>query len=246
MVKHRKILLLALIFGVAAALLVNTYIEKKSSEVLTGQITVKAVVAKELIPGKTVITPEMLEIKDIPREMVLEGALQETQDAVGAISRSEIVPGEQVLKNKLVGDKSPVEGLALMIPKGYRAVSLAVNDVSGVAGLLKPGDRVDVLSTLDMVTKDPAGQVINTTITNLVQQNLEVLAVGQKLSASTETEEKKEVAEQQTVTLAVYLNQAQALVQASEKGSVRLLLRSPVDKGTAPLKAYDIRQFLSR
>lgn len=246
MVKHRKILLMALIFGVITALLINAYIEKRTRESAAGQVTARVVVAKTVIPAKTVITIDMLELKEIPREFLLQGVVQDPKEIAGSISRGEITIGEQVTKSKLVGTKNSVEGLALMIPTGKRAVSLAINDVSGISGLVTPGDRVDVLSTFELSTKDLTGQVVNATITNLVLQDIEVLAVGQRLTEKTETKDEKVVQEVQTVTVAVYLNQAQPLVMASEKGSLRLMLRSPVDKSTAPLKAFDLRQFLAQ
>lgn len=103
--------------------------------------------------------------------------------------------------------------LSLMIPRGQRAVTVAVNEVSGISGMLQPGDCVDVLATFDQNT---AGQ----NVTSLFLQNISILAVGQ----DTEVKEKKGESKT-TVTLLVDPWQAEQLALAEEKGVLRLALR---------------------
>src|SRR5690606_36281457 len=104
-------------------------------------------------------------------------------------------------------------GLTFSIPPDKRAVSVGVNEVIGVAGFVKPGDRVDVLATFD---RNFSGQDMTTTIL----QDVQVLATAQ------ETESDPEKAEvTTTVTLAVSLDEAERLTLAEERGTLRLVLR---------------------
>ncbi|HHY06818.1 MAG TPA: Flp pilus assembly protein CpaB, partial [Clostridia bacterium] len=151
-----------------------------------------------------------------------------------------LVKDEPLLTSKLATPGEVKNGLAYLVPVGKRAISIAVNEVSGLAGLLQPGDRVDVAAIMSF----PDGRGGEEVSALIVVQNIPILAVGKQM----DEKGKKigsESGEQKTITLAVTIKEAQALLLAGQKGSLRLLLRSPVDdsmEGTVPFTARDFLQ----
>ena len=111
-----------------------------------------------------------------------------------------------------------------MIPEGFRALSVRVNDVVGVAGYVLPGTRVDVVTTLNPTNRpeDVASKVILT--------NVQVLAAGTKIEQNGKDNKPVQVS---VVTLMVNPDEAERLTLASTEGKIQLALRNPLDK-TAP------------
>ena len=179
---------------------------------------VQVVVAQQEIRSKTMITAEMLAVRAVPRTQRTSAA-RAREDAVGRLAKEHILPGEQVLNTRLYArDEKP--GLTFVIPAGKRAVSVAVNEVIGVAGFVKPGDRVDVLGTFDE-------SVVGKTVTTTVLQDVEVLAISQRMEDEDDT--KARVAT--TVTLALNLSEAEKITLAEEQGRLRLVLRPAGQEG---------------
>ena len=121
----------------------------------------------------------------------------------------------------------------MLVRPSMRAASVEVNQVSGVAGFVLPGDRVDVL-----VTVDPHNS-IDDAVTRTILQNIEVLAAGQK----TEQQDNKPITVQ-SVTLLVEPDGAEALALAQHEGKVHLVLRNPDDHEQATIAALSTRQML--
>lgn len=125
--------------------------------------------------------------------------------------------------------KGTVPGLSYNIPEDKRAVTVAVNEVIGVAGFIKPGDKVDVIATFAF---DPPQ---STTIL----QNVTVLAIAQEMQSDAEQKAKLST----SVTFALSPSQAERLVLAESLGEIRLALRPPQAVGIASAKgttAHDI------
>ncbi|MEW5899639.1 MAG: Flp pilus assembly protein CpaB [Bacillota bacterium] len=224
--KVNLFLILALLCGLAAAYGVYSYLREVKAAYQNAGDFRPVVLAREKIPPQTKITENMLEIREMPRKYVHEQAVARQEEAVGKIATSVIYPGEQILKGKIAGPKDSSQGLAFQVSPGKRAATIAVNDVSGVAGLLRPGDKVDVVGTVDV----PAGSA-RITVTSLLIQNISVLAVNQSYGLNlTPAQNNNKNGQTQTVTLEVAPDQAQTLILAAERGSVRLLLRVPGDE----------------
>ncbi|MCL6634262.1 MAG: Flp pilus assembly protein CpaB [Peptococcaceae bacterium] len=240
--KNKIILMLAVIVGLAAAGGIYLYLEDlKKTYVLSGDF-VKVVTARQRIPAKTQITAQMIEMKDIPANYINERAAVDTGEVIGKIARSEILPGEQVLRDKLAKDRDSSDGLSFTLPPGRRAVTVAVNEVSGLAGLVRPGDRVDVLGTFDL--QGAVGQE-KASITSLLIQNVDVLSVDQSTSpAAGNNQDGKKAAPAHTITLSVTPEQAQPLVLCSEKGSIRLILRPATDQEIVTLPSIRMNQLV--
>jgi len=94
------------------------------------------------IPSNTIITDDMIHAVEVSQNLVPSGALTDKRAVIGKKSGSVIYAGDVITARKL--SKGPA-GFVGMIPEGMRAVSFAVNDVTGVSGFAKPGDRVDIV-----------------------------------------------------------------------------------------------------
>lgn len=215
----RKYWTLAVICGVLASGLFYLYIQDVKQQYQPDDL-VTVIKARIDLERDSVVTEEMLEAATLPGKYVHPDAVQNRQDIIGKIAGSDISAGEIVLKQKLIGQDSSTDRMAYRVPESKRAVAIGINSISGVAGYTKEGDYVDVFATLDVADSSGSGE--EATFTVLILQDIEVLAVGSN-SGQNDGEGGK------TITLAVSPQQASSLILASERGSVRLALRSPVD-----------------
>jgi pilus assembly protein CpaB len=212
-VKRRKLFLVAAILGLLAATLTYTYIRSIQRVEIHEVKEVGVVVATGDIPSGTSVSPNMVRLAKVPETALHPEAASSSGDVIGRITKAPIVSGEQVLRNRLL-PAGVRPSLSFAIPSGKRAVSVAVNEVVGVAGFVKPGDRVDILATVDGSNRED-------TITSTVLQDVEVLAIAQDMEE--EVDKKPKVTT--TVTLAVTLAEAQKVTLAEETGVLRLVLR---------------------
>jgi pilus assembly protein CpaB len=212
--RKRKLLLIAAALGLMAAVLTYTFIRTIED---TGDVQevreVGVMIANTDIPSGTEVTAGMLRLAQVAETARHPDAARTPNQVIGRITKVPIVRGEQVLDSRLL-PAGVRPSLTFVIPSGKRAISVAVNEVVGVAGFVKPGDRVDVLATMDSPDSDSA-------VTTTVLQNVEVLAIAQDMEERVDKEPKVTT----TVTLAVTLAEAQRLTLAEETGVLRLALR---------------------
>jgi pilus assembly protein CpaB len=156
---------------------------------------------------------------------------------LGKVSKSEIVAGEQILNGKLVsaGDADSGE-LAYAIEPGMRAVSIAVDNMTGLSGMLKPEDRVDIISDYDR--KDASGNTIS--YTTLVAENVTILSVDSVLAKEGKEPSEDGASPYSTITLQVTPKQAMSLSLSEYKGHLRAVLRSPLDDGKTGLPSVTL------
>lgn len=235
MMKNKLILILALVVGLTAAGGIYLYLDSLKKTYQVEGDFVKVVVAKQRIPAKSMINEQMVEIREYPSKYINPQAAIDTKEVLGKIVKSDILTGEQVLRDKLVKEKESNDGLSYLVPPGTRAVTIAVNEVSGIAGQILPGDRVDVLGTFDF----------QGTLTTLVIQNVPVLSVGQTTDPqAAKGSDGKKAAPSSTLTLQVTPEQMQPLVLCSENASLRLALRSVTDQAILSLPITRINQLV--
>jgi pilus assembly protein CpaB len=176
----KGLLLLALLAGLVAAVIVFVIVnESDDGGGAVSASTTPAVVASKQISAGTEITDEMLHVSDVPRDLLVTGALEDTELAVGETARVTIAEGEQITTSKL-GTAVPDNGLSGVIPVGKRGVAVEVDEVTAVGGLLLPGDRVDLLVTIKI--KKQAGLAEDEYVlrTQTLLQNVEVLSIAQE------------------------------------------------------------------
>ncbi len=244
--KTKKVIIFALIFGLLSAFSVFWYVQQLENQHSLPLVNV--LTAKSEIPANTRVEPEMLEWQSIPEEYIHPSAVKDKSAITETVTRTELVPGEQLLMDKLITGENYEDVLSHLVEPGYRAVSIPINKVVAVSNLVSPGDKVDVIATLDLdldlskpedEDKDE-GKTESVTLTTYVLQNLKVLALGTHKDPAREVTE----GDTSTLTLSVKPQEAPKLVLASERGSIRLLLRSPVDDSIAEVPPVEMKDLV--
>lgn len=234
LLKNRRIYVIAIIFGLLTCYFIYDYLTKVEGKITNIQYD-KVVVAAGEIKSRTKITGEMLRICEIPQEYIHPNALHEKKEVIGAITTVDLMEGETILQQKIVKQGDVKHGLSFIVPQGKRAVTVPVDDVSGIAGLIRPGDSVDVAAVVDIKDIKTQREIPYSLI---VLQNIEVLAVDQNLHKGQKSEEAK------NVTLAISVKDSIPLLLASQKGVIRLMLRSPIDNSTFVTTPFNPSDFL--
>ena len=186
--RNRGVLMLAAVFGILSAALVFAFLNSRDSgggslsglDSAGGAESV-VVVTRDVQAGEK-ITADMLTTRPLPAAALLTGRVANAEDVVGKVATSPLYAGEQVTTPKVttyVGQNS----LAWKVPEGMRAISLQIpHEAWAAAGLVQPGDRVDVLGITTLMTVDPlTGTERPDIVTGIIAQDVEVLAVSQRL-----------------------------------------------------------------
>jgi len=227
---------LAIVFAVVAAGLMYNYLQKQ--EQLKAGTYQSIVVAAMQIPIGSKITDTMVKTAPWPKESVPPGSTTDPKvlTAAGRISIKSIPAGEPITEDKLApaGGAAGAGFMTYVVPPGHRAVTVAVNEVAGVAGFITPGNKVDVVLTTPL----PGNP--NETISKIVLQNVPVLATGQ---IAQEQKDGKPIVVP-TVTLDLTPEDAENLVLAANKGPLQLLLRNYSDSAEVTGRGSTIRKVL--
>jgi pilus assembly protein CpaB len=234
-------MLLAILFGVSAMIGVNSF--RQPPPAAPAPETIPIVVAADNVPRGTQLTADLLKTHDWPKNVELPpGAFTSVGDALDRVPVTPLMKEEALLDTKLA-PKGAGRGLAALIPPGMRAVTIQAPSVAtGVAGLALPGNKVDVLLTVNGAggEKDPTGGGSTTTLL----QNVEIMAVDQRVDAPSDN--KVDAKELRSVTLLVTPGQAAKLDLGQNKGTLHLALRNLNDNQAGdpqPTTVADLRLY---
>lgn len=197
--------------------------------------TVSIVVAKDLLGVGTKLAPPMLVLAAYPTGYLPEGYVSRVEDLKDKVLLADIRKHEPILLSK-VSDTEVRAGVAAVTDPNKRAMSVKVDEVIGVSGFIKPGDRVDV-----MVTIQPNSQRGNA-VAKTILENVQVLAAGLQWEKSAKDQEPKPV---QVMTLEVDVREAEILALASTQGRLRLALRNPLNSEKVLTHGATIRTLLN-
>src|SRR5688500_5919185 len=222
----------ALIFGVLAAVSVSKYLS--SAQAYTKNLN-KVAVAKVAIPIGSKIIPEQIMVVQFPKESTPDGAFDSAEKLAGRVAVVNISPREPITESRLAAEGTAA-GLSAIIPEGYRAMTVKVDDAAGISGFIQPGTLVDVV-----VTIDPEGIARQDPISKIVLQNIKVLASGQNID---KPENEREATSVKAVTLQVTPEQAEKLALASSEGKLQLVMRSQIDQGDEKTTGINKRNLL--
>lgn len=179
---------------------------------------VRVVVAAHDMPLGTLLRPGDLKIVNYPERDIPKGVVFESKDAVNRVALFPMNSNEPLLVSKLSGTTT-VEGISSTIEPGYRAVSVQITDVSGVAGLIQSNSIVDVLFTRPGTMAEAS--------TSTILQKVKVLSTG-RLVQSGQTVDPR-TPKSPVVTLLLTPEDAQKLELAKNEGRISLSLRNPLD-----------------
>jgi pilus assembly protein CpaB len=211
------IFLIAIVIGALTAAMAYRNLHSQRAEIEAARLamlntTVDVVVAAQSIPIGTRITAEQVHAVRWPADIEPEGAAHDPQVVIGRIARTTVDKNQPLLETHLMSEEAGL--LPMLISEGMRAMSVKVDDVTGVSGFITPNSRVDVLvSGSDGEDREQRSK--------LILQNVKVLATGKSI----EQRDQKPV-EVPTVTLLVSPQDAEKLTLAARQEPVRLALRN--------------------
>ena len=222
---NRTRLLVGLVGAIVIAFFLSFFVYRqlKNAALVRPAPTRTIVVAAVPLQVGSRVDASNLRLMPWPGSEPVAGMFTRIEDCANRALITPVVENEPILDSKL----APVAagaGLPATIPEGMRALSVAVNDVVGVAGFVIPGTMVDVLVTGQTGAGGPSS---SENITRTILENVRVLAAGQKI-------EQDRSGKPQTVpviTLLVSPEDAAKLTMASTEGKIQLALRNTVDAG---------------
>jgi pilus assembly protein CpaB len=241
-------LIIGIVLAVAAVVLINVYISDREQQIQNKveQAAVEwqknqaaVLVARRNIPQGSTIDPEVLETKIIPNQYIQPQAVTSLDRISGMVVAVPIAKGEQITLNKLLTtSRARVQSLAMATPVGKRAITISVDNIAALSGMIRAGDYVDVLAVLPIPVQVAGGKEVNQPTTFSLFQNVLVLAVGKQLvsgETGSSRYEKESQSSSPLITLALAPQEANLIIFVQEQGRIRLVLRSPADSQVQPI-----------
>jgi pilus assembly protein CpaB len=216
-------LLIGLVIALVVAFLLSSFVYKQfqKASIVKPSETQPLVVASVPLPLGARLDASNLKVIQWPANQQVTGMFTRIEDCSNRAVITPLTANEPVLESKLAPKESGA-GLAATIPEGMRAVSVAVNEVVGVAGFVTPGTMVDVLVTGRALGGGAAGQG---DITRTILENIRVLAAGQKIEQDREGKPQTVA----VITLLVTPDEATQLTMGATDGKIQLALRNTID-----------------
>lgn len=197
--------------------------------------TTSIVVVKDQLNAGTKLVPEMLVVAAYPAGHLPTGHFSRVEDLTDKVLLVDLTKHEPVLLSKL-SNTGGRAGVAAVTDPTKRAMSVKVDEVIGVSGFIKPGDRVDVMVTIQPNSRSQSS------IAKTILENVEVLAAGLQWEKTAKDQEPKPV---QVMTLEVDVREAEILALASTQGRLRLALRNPLNSKKVLTHGASVRTLLS-
>jgi pilus assembly protein CpaB len=251
-----RTLWVSLAAGLFAAFLVYSYSQEKKSEYDKKYGAMKRVVvaARDIAEMET-IDDTMIDYRNIPEDYIGPGFVTEVESVVGQVAGSPIKKSEQILMTKLL-TPGPDTGISLQVSPGKRAVTIPVDEVRGIAKLIRPGDRVDILAAVDVgkgvaahrevsvILQDVPVLATGLNVVNNIPRIFEVDGGGKNVTQITLSGDTKF----NTITVETEPKQAQELVfiVSTQPSNIFLMLRNPNDRGQLRMPSTTVETIVSR
>ncbi len=243
MKRYRPLVLfgVALLLGLITSVMVFSWLQNEKNRLMAAPIplsqNVQVLVANADLAWGTKLTPEMMLLQEVPPGAIPEGHFTSLDAIKDRVLLVDLKRNELLLESKLAPLGTTSGGVAAVTDVNKRAMSVKVDDVIGVAGFIKPGDRVDV-----MVTIEPEAGKQGNTMAKMILENVKVLAAGTQMERKGKDEEPKQV---QVITVEVEVEEAEKLALASNQGKLRLALRNPLNSERVLTKGANVGALLS-
>ncbi len=221
-------LIIGIGLAVIAIFLIHGYMQQKEAVIRRlieeGKL-MEFVVATTDIPKESTITSDMVTIKRDRSTAYQPGDLTSLESVVGRFVEVDILKGQHI-NSQMLRAKGSIKFLSQGIPKGMRAMTIPVDKISAIEGLIKPSDKVDVIGSFSI----PTGQKNQSTpVVVTLFEGVRVLASGRSLSPYNVNPSAD------TITVALKPEDIKLLTFVLESGNdIRLVLRAPLDKTADP------------
>jgi len=181
-------------------------------------------VAKVNLPAGNFVVADQLSWVEWPSEKISDAYIKKDSrnidEFVGAVIRTGIAAGEPISEGRLI-KKNDRGFMAAVLNPGMRAVSVTINETTGISGFIFPGDKVDVILTQSIQLDSESGNKKPRKASETILTNVRVLAVDQRTD-----DQKPEAKVAKTATLEVTPKQAEKLALVADLGKISLSLRS--------------------
>jgi pilus assembly protein CpaB len=216
-------LLIGLVIALVIAFLLSSFVYKQfqKASIVKPASSQSLVVAAVPLPLGTRLDASNTKLIQWPANEHVAGMFTRVEDVTNRAIITPLAENEPILEAKL-SPKESGAGLSSTIPEGMRGLSIAVNEVVGVAGFVIPGTMVDVLVTGRSVGSSRGG---GDNITRTILENVRVLASGQKIEPYREGKPQTVA----VITLLVSPDDATKLTMASTHGKIQLARRNTID-----------------
>jgi pilus assembly protein CpaB len=216
-------LLIGLVIALVIAFLLSSFVYKQFQKATVAKPTATQPLVVAAVPLQlgTRLDASNVRVVQWPVGQQMTGMYSRVEDVANRAIITALAENEPVLESKL-SPKEAGAGLSSTIPEGMRALSVAVNEVVGVAGFVIPGTNVDVLVTGRAIGGTRGG---GDNITRTILEDVRVLAAGQKIEQDREGKPQTVA----VITLLVSPDDATKLTMASTQGRIQLALRNTID-----------------
>lgn len=261
--KGRLGLLISIGAGVFAVIAMMLYLNARERSLMDQAAPQDVVVTTQNVLANTALDERFIQVVKVPRKYVQPGALRSPQEVVGRVSAVPMLPGSQILGTTLL--EGGRESLSFNVPRGMRVIAIAVNDITGVGGELRPRNVVDLIGVFEygVPSGSQGGQITyaqERTEAITIAQNVQIMSVGMDPRAL--AEQAQAAAEKgkdapmpnaappppagaiTNVCLLVTPQQVQEIILAQQIGTMTLSLRSSLDAAAVDLPRLDENTFL--
>lgn len=238
------ILVVALASGAAAAHVARSqiaeHLARERARLAPAPELVEVVVARRDLSRGDAVDVGTMAVRALPRDFVPGGAIVPGQfDALAGRRLSQAMrSGEPLLVASL--ERPEAAGFSSRLRPGVRALTIGVDEINSISGMLQPGDRIDLLLSVRPPATDG---VARSEVTHPLMQDLLVLATGRQTRAATDTPSAAGAATARnfgTITVEVDFERAQQLVVAQRSGKLTAVLRNPEDRKAVEPRRLDI------
>jgi pilus assembly protein CpaB len=229
-------LIVAVGFAIVASAMALGWLQRQAAIRSAGQgKPIFVVAAKTGVNPDSPLGLEQLKAVVWHQEKPPKGSFGNVEQVVGRLTMASLMPGELITEAKLA-PKGSLPGITALLSPNQRAMTVKVDEASGLAGFLSPGDRVDVVVIVEK------GPYAKNPFSKLLFQNLKVLGTGQKME--NRPGDKPQIVP--TITLEVTPAEGERLALAAQEGRISLVLRGQGDKFPVETLGVDASQLFGR
>jgi pilus assembly protein CpaB len=211
---------LAIVLGLFTAFLFRNLANRSAVAPINSNLVSVVVAKQDVDPGKSLDKDDLMVAK-VPAELAPGRVFSDPNQLVGRVPITPLAKGQTIMET-LLAQAGMGSGLQALIPPGFRAFTLEVNEFSGVAGMLEPGCRVDLICNIN----DPK---THESMSKTILQNVKITAIGRNVSPQHPVDGQPLPPPANNVTLLVTPKQAQTLELATMSSRPWLVLRSGRD-----------------
>jgi pilus assembly protein CpaB len=233
-------LIIGLVAALAASRHINAELELQKAKLNPKTVTVEVIVPRQNMARGALITLDSVAVRAVPRDLIGDRViLPETVDQVVGSRLAQPIKGGEPLQAYAI-EGGEITTFAARVKTGIRAVTISVDDVSSVSGMIQPGDQIDLLWSVkpSAIAQNNATQLEKTVV---FMQGLVVMATGKQLRPVLDEGRNRGYS---TLTVEATPHQAQRLIVAQRTGKLTAVLRNPNDQNALSSVAIDLSKLL--